>query len=185
MYYLQHIISSLSGSISPSLPPTLLLTLLVFPVPVATTAWQVTDDANNSGCGCPCSVEHKQHDKLPSSVCFANSPHRSPPRPVVTFCCVLYMQIPANQLARCSPCSPRCPLWLKWIDCRLKSTPASLPEAEGSAGHDKVNGQGRVPSYFMFLFSISSLVSCHHNCSHKTQLNLLKMTKLQWKQTER
>lgn len=122
--------------------PTLLLTLLVFPVPVATTAWQVTDDGNNSGRGCPCSVEHKQHDKLPSSVCFANSPHRSPPRPVVTFCCVLYMQIPANQLARCSPCSLRCPLWLKWIDCRLKSTPASLPEAEGSAGHDKVNGGG-------------------------------------------
>lgn len=153
MYYLQHIISSLSASISPSLPPTLLLTPLVFPVPVATTAWQVTDDANNSGRGCPCSVKHKQHDKLPSSVCFANSPHRSSPRPVVTFCCVLYMQIPANQLARCSPCSLRCPLWLKWIDCRLKSTPASLPEAEGSAGHDKVNGG--VPSYFMFLFSIA------------------------------
>lgn len=179
MYYLQHIISSLSASISPSLPPTLLLTPFVFPVPVATTAWQVTDDANNSGRGCPCSVKHKQHDKLPSSVCFANSPHRSSPRPVVTFCCVLYMQIPANQLARCSPCSLRCPLWLKWIDCRLKSTPASLPEAEGSAGHDKVNGGGGTKLFYVSIFY------CHHNCSHKTQLNLLKMTKLQWKQTER
>lgn len=103
----------------------LLSTPLIFPLLVPTVAWQVTDDANNSGCGRPCSAEHKPHDKLPSSVCFANSPHRSPPRPVVTFYCVLYMQIPANQLARHSapPSLPTLPIVIKmnWLWAKVNT----------------------------------------------------------------
>lgn len=114
---------------------------LVSSLLVPAVAWQVTGVANNSGCGCPLLSKAKPHDKLPSSVCFASSPRRSPPRPVVTFCCILYMQIPANQLARRSL---RCPLWLKWIDCGLKSTAASLPRAQGSMGRDRGNGEEKI-----------------------------------------
>ena len=167
--------SSASPLSAPSLPPprrlyvsvpsSLSSPLLSTPLLVPTVAWQVTGDANNSGCGSPCSAKHKPHDKLPSSVCFANRPRRSPPRPVVTFCCILYMQIPANQLARHPPSPPPpCPLWLKWIDCGLKSTPASLPTAEGSTGRYGRKWGGKDGSVVSPLFpSLCSLLPLH-NC---------------------
>lgn len=138
-----------------------------------------------AGAAAPCSAEHKPHDKLPSSVCFANRPHRSPPRPVVTFCCILYMQIPANQLARRSL---HCPLWLKWIDCGPKSTPARLPRTHDSTGCNRSKWKG-INLEEMFLHSFPQFPSLHtlsppHNCRHKTHRNLLKERKWQCKQSE-
>lgn len=86
------------------------------------------------GCGSPCSAKHERHDKLPSSVCFASGPHRSPPRPVVTFCCILYMQIPANQLARRSPSLTAQPIVIKmnWLWSKINiSQPAKSPGVNG------------------------------------------------------
>lgn len=134
-----------------------------------------------AGAALPCSAEHMPHDKLPSSVCFANSPHRSPPRPVVTFCCILYMQIPANQLAHSSLCSLRCPLWLKWIDCGLKSTPASLPKDQGSAGHNRENGGKNKTWSTVALSSLFSLSSVHFILYRKLITAGIKHCEICWK----
>ena len=135
--------SSASPLSAPSLPPprrlyvsvptSLSSPLLSTPLLVPTVAWQVTGDANNSGCGSPCSAKHKPHDKLPSSVCFANRPRRSPPRPVVTFCCILYMQIPANQLARHPPSTLPIVIKMNWLWAKINtSEPANSRGVNGT-----------------------------------------------------
>lgn len=157
----------------------LLSTPLVSPVLVPTVAWQVTGNANNGGCGSPCSAKRKPHDKLPSSVCFANSPHRSPPRPVVTFCCILYMQIPANQLACCSPLLAALPIVIKmnWLWAKINTgQPAKRPGVNGTQ-QKKWGGKIEV----MLLFLHSSLASLHFILYHHLITAGIKHSEICWK----